>query len=354
MMVPAAVLADRIAGALWGMFIADALAMPTHWFYGGSGQVQQVFGRKLVGYEKFPNVKFPQSIMTLSNTGGAGRGSDEGDIIGTVINHGKKDYWKRGSGNHYHCTLDAGENTLEGEMARLSMKSMTNGGFDLGRMREEYINFMTTPGSHNDAYASTYHRMFFANRQRGLPLDDCPDNDSHNVDAIDGLIMPVPVILGTVLQDEAKSVETARQSVKVTRKAARVEEYIPRLTWLLRSVLGGRKAADAAQDLATNMYGRPIGTQNSDPVVACYIDPNFQSLLHFTAKYDDFKDCLLANANAGGENVHRGLVLGAVMGAGAGAKGIPEHLKTGLKHSADLNKEIKAFVDSLQLTDIEL
>eukprot|EP00964_Phaeocystis_antarctica_P164937 scaffold144008_cov69-Phaeocystis_antarctica.AAC.2 len=26
-------LADRVAGALWGMLIADALAMPVHWFY---------------------------------------------------------------------------------------------------------------------------------------------------------------------------------------------------------------------------------------------------------------------------------------------------------------------------------
>ena len=30
------VVADRITGALWGMFIADALAMPSHWFYGGN------------------------------------------------------------------------------------------------------------------------------------------------------------------------------------------------------------------------------------------------------------------------------------------------------------------------------
>ena len=31
-------LADRVAGALWGMVIADALTMPTHWFYGGARQ----------------------------------------------------------------------------------------------------------------------------------------------------------------------------------------------------------------------------------------------------------------------------------------------------------------------------
>ena len=113
-----------------------------------------------------------------------------------VINHGKREYWKRGSGYHYHCTLAKGENTLEGEMARLAMRSMTGAsGFDLDRMQHEYVAFMTTPGSHNDAYASSYHRMFFQNRQAGTPLRECPSNDGHNVDAIDGLVMPAVVLL---------------------------------------------------------------------------------------------------------------------------------------------------------------
>jgi ADP-ribosylglycohydrolase len=29
---------DRVKGALWGLFIGDALAMPSHWYYGGSAQ----------------------------------------------------------------------------------------------------------------------------------------------------------------------------------------------------------------------------------------------------------------------------------------------------------------------------
>ena len=53
------------------------------------------------------------SIMNLSNTGGGGRGSDKGDIIGGVINHGKKKYWGKGLNFHYHIGLKAGENTLE-------------------------------------------------------------------------------------------------------------------------------------------------------------------------------------------------------------------------------------------------
>ena len=51
--------------------------------------------------------------MNVSDTGSGGRGSYEGDIIGSVINHGKKHYWARGKSFHYHVGLKAGENTLE-------------------------------------------------------------------------------------------------------------------------------------------------------------------------------------------------------------------------------------------------
>lgn len=54
---------------------------------------------------------------------------------------------------------------------------------------------MTTPGSHNDAYAATAHRMFFKNLTEGLDPKQCPDNDHHNVDAIDALTLAVPAII---------------------------------------------------------------------------------------------------------------------------------------------------------------
>lgn len=37
-------LEDRIRGALWGLFAGDALASPTHWYYGGQPQVRGDYG----------------------------------------------------------------------------------------------------------------------------------------------------------------------------------------------------------------------------------------------------------------------------------------------------------------------
>lgn len=130
--------------------------------------------------------------MNKSDLNGGGRAKGGKDssgravtIIGDVINHGKQDLWRPGQDIHYHATLQAGENTLEVSIARVLMKSIvSNGGtFNADHFRTSYVTFMTTPGSHNDAYASTCHRMFFANMIfKKLPPKDCPDNDSHNVD----------------------------------------------------------------------------------------------------------------------------------------------------------------------------
>lgn len=59
-------------------------------------------------------------------------------------------------------------------------------------------------------------------------------------------------------------------------------------------------------------------------MVACYIDSSFPALLHFAYKYADSPEqAVLANANAGGENVARGSLLGALMGAAHGMQGWP-------------------------------
>jgi hypothetical protein len=93
--------------------------------------------------------------MNKSNTGGAGRGGFKGSIIGDVINHGKKRYWEPNQSYHYHCTLDAGENTLEASLLiqLLTSVASTGGTFQANHFRAAYVDWMTTPGSHNDAYA---------------------------------------------------------------------------------------------------------------------------------------------------------------------------------------------------------
>jgi len=64
--------------------------------------------------------------------------------------------------------LQAGENTLEAQLTRLVTKNIIeNDAFEEDAFRAAYIKFMQTPGSHNDCYAGTAHRMFFENLVNG-------------------------------------------------------------------------------------------------------------------------------------------------------------------------------------------
>ncbi|XRB02097.1 Selenoprotein [Pycnococcus provasolii] len=67
-------MSDGVKGALHGLLIADALAMPTHWYYGGPRQVIACYGAPIHTYVK-PSEKLAGSIMNKSATGGGGRGS---------------------------------------------------------------------------------------------------------------------------------------------------------------------------------------------------------------------------------------------------------------------------------------
>ena len=142
---------DRMRASLWGLYIGDALAMPTHWCashspglrklrlqaagrpprllpdarpalrYYDQSHLRRTYGQ-IKGYVK-PEDKLPGSIMSLSNTGGGGRGGTSGDIVGGVILKGKKQFWERGGNWFYHRGMASGENTLECVITRLITKA---------------------------------------------------------------------------------------------------------------------------------------------------------------------------------------------------------------------------------------
>lgn len=62
---------------------------------------------------------------------------------------------------------------------------------------------------------------------------------------------------------------------------------------------------------------------------------------------NDMEKGLLENANCGGENVHRGAMLGALWGAHNGADVAGMNLVGQLKDRSELNDEIEAFVKAV-------
>lgn len=78
---------------------------------------------------------------------------------------------------------------------------------------------------------------------------------------------------------------------------------------------------------ATTVVAQIRRTRQSDHRViggllspACYIDQSFPAVLYLAARYpDDFEAALIANTNVGGDNCHRGAILGAILGAALGS-----------------------------------
>jgi ADP-ribosylglycohydrolase len=350
---------DRMRGALWGMFVGDALAMPVHWYYNIAALWQDI---GVIRDYQAPKPHHPNSIMALANTAKAGRGNQEGDIVGNVILKGKKHHWGQAN-RHYHQGMQAGDNTLNLLCARVLMRSLNAvGEYDPKDFLQEYIRFMTEPDQHNDTYAESFHRDFFANYARGVVPEECAGAEGHDTASIGGLVC-LPLVILSALRDHdlLSANEIALTQQRLTHQSSLLERYTLALSDLLFHIFEspepdiealacrvakgvGFPAADVLQSVRRK--------QSSDLDViggllspACYIDQSFPSVLYLAARYsNDFEAALIANTNVGGDNCHRGAILGALLGATLGYEAIPKRWIEGLTAHQELHDEIEHFI----------
>jgi len=164
-------------------------------------------------------------------------------------------------------------------------------------------------------------------------------------------------VLIPVLNDLLKGAEPARtlsfhaRSVRVPqitgdrlfeayRKHRGPENISKQEMWALHTKLG--ETPFDVDGLARDRSEREV--VQSLFATACYPEHGLPLLLYLAFKHGfDVENCLLANANAGGDNVHRGMILGLIVGAVSGQ--IPEHLIQGLIARRDLESEIKGFTE---------
>ena len=326
-----------------------------HWYYNPNDIVND-FGR-ITSFQP-PKARHPSSIMSLSNTGGAGRGGQSASIIGDVINQGKKQFW--GVPNmHYHQGMSAGENTLNAVVARLLVRTLTSdaslpralaagGGsaYSPAPFLSAYVKFMTTPSSHNDTYAESWHRMFFANHVAGKAPAACADDDGHNIDSAGGLVLlPPPSLLAAaaaakkgLVAASAAAAQAAVLQQLATHNSQRLVPFTKVYASALASVLLApvsegaamslaRAAKDAGKSLRVDLAKLAASDAPDTRVIggggiftsACYIEGSLPALFFLAAKYADRPaEAVIANTNVGGENCHRGSALGALVGAAHG------------------------------------
>jgi ADP-ribosylglycohydrolase len=305
---------ERQRGCLLGAFLGDALAMPVHWYYDRVALVRD-YGRvtDLVA----PRNPHADSILWRSRYAAP---NARGEIL-----HDQAQYWGQ-RGVHYHQFLRAGENTLNMQLALELLASLRAcGGYDRDDYLRRYIGFMTTPGRHRDTYVEECHRNFFDRLARGRRPEDCGGEDIH----IGGLAH-VPILAVRYADDEAAALAAVHEHVRVTHRGELVETAARDLTGMLLAILRGAPVRGSIEKFGNGWVGRrkleTWSARPDDEVVggilspACYLQDAFPASLFLAWKYaGDFEAALVANTNLGGDNCHRGIVVGALVGAGGAA-----------------------------------
>jgi ADP-ribosylglycohydrolase len=319
---------ERLIAGYEGSLVADALAMPGHWYYDRAA-LQRDYGT--LDHFVAPRNPHPGSILWRSRYETI---NARGDIL-----REQAQYWGQRE-IHYHQFLAAGENTLNFKLAaELYSMVRERGGYDADAWLNRYIDRMLEPGWHRDTYLEEYHRAFFTRYAQGKTPRKCGISDEH----IGGLAT-VPALvaaLGGLPLDEI--LRTVKEHVGLTHAHANVLRAAATLTRLLVAVAAGDSLREAMQreagDWIAGTKAESWKNQPDQHVIgarfspACYIAEAMPAALYLVWKYhDDFTAGITANAMVGGDNCHRGAVVGSLLGAACGEIP-PKFMRSSAAHS---------------------
>ena len=318
----------RLHDAFIGSLVADAAAMPVHWYYDTAR-----LDRDYPDFNLFmaPRRRHPDSILWRSKY--APMNSDADILHEQAVYWGKKDI-------HYHQFLQAGENTLNFRLAtELFLQIRRDGSYDSDRWLDTYVELMRTPGWHSDTYVEEYHREFFRRRAAGVPFRKCGIEDIH----IGGLAMVPALVAGLVSSgciDQENLVLSVRTHVGLTHTSAVTLDAAEALARMLISIAWGVPWAEALDEFGGPWIKRlgsisNLGIDVDDRVIvgrfltpACYLPDSFSASLWLCSKYfSNFEKGVVANCLCGGDSCHRGAVVGSLLGV---LNGVPKALANGL------------------------
>lgn len=299
-----------------GSLVADALAMPVHWYYDRES-LKQDYGR----VERYvaPRRHHPEGYMHKLKWAPV---SAKADIM-----HGYARFVGQ-EGVHYHQGLEAGENTLNFRLAvELHEMVKAHGTYSADAWLDRYIALLLEPGWNKDTYIEECHRKFFDNYAQGKAPRECGVPDKH----IGGLAA-VPALNAALVDLEwplAERRAAVREHVALTHPHPETLRAAETLLRLLDAVANGATVREAIRKeagdwLAAEEIEAWLAAGEDDLFVvgerfssACYVEDAMPSSLWLAWKYeDDFEEGVIANAMCGGDNCHRGAVVGGLLGAG--------------------------------------
>jgi ADP-ribosyl-[dinitrogen reductase] hydrolase len=293
---------------------------------------------------------------------------------------------------HYHHGLGKGENTVAAHLVRVLMRSVAERGrYEEEHFLESFVRFMTTPGSRKYPYTEIYLRSWFEHYSQGLPPTECAEHQRRvwSIGSHGGMIRPM--VLSLLAASDYQGLGFALEHQILTHRSENVAAALGVTVPLLQDLIVGEDTGKAAREhsrglrvprltgeevhalyskhrgpgniphremweLHTHLSGETFDLEQLveenevDDIVlkkfgtVCYPEHGLPLLLFLAAKHGfAVEPSLLANANAGGDNVHRGAVLGMLVGAAADDGAFPTHQREGLADADEIGEEIDAF-----------
>lgn len=293
---------------------------------------------------------------------------------------------------HYHHGLKAGDITLGSQLVRVLIRSVVEkSGYDEEHFLSKFVEYMLEPENRTDPYTEIYLRSFFENYSSGTPLTSCAarQRDIWSIASHGGLMRPLVLSLLTG-GDTCLGLGLAGEHMSLTHRSETNLAALNGMVPLLDDLASGAEPIEASRlhasglrppvingdelfkkyrdaggpenlpqdevwDLHTRLQKEPIDLDEiwQQPVeevvnkrfaTACYPEHGWPLILYLSGRYKfSIEESLLANANAGGDSVHRGAILGLFLGAASDT--FPETLREGLRESESLSEEINAFAE---------
>ena len=347
---------DPATAALLGSLAADAVAMPVHWYYDSPAIDRDYPGLAAAAADPqatpylAPRNPHPDSILWRSAWTPP---SPQFDIL-----REQAAFWGR-RGIHYHQFLAAGDNTVNFLLAvELHDLVKQRRDYDPEAWLERYVAFMLEPGRHRDTYLEEYHRHFFTNLGAGRKPINCGVRDVH----IGGLVA-VPALVAALGPQHPELRRIVRLHVSLTHKddevLAAADAFTRMLVRLLREDLPPADLRDVILEEGSDWISAAklrgwearreaaAGSSCPDRAVvggtlspACYIPDAFPAALYLAWRHaaparreyaDDLTAAVIANARCGGDNCHRGAVVGGLVAAARPPEKFPRRLLDGLR-----------------------
>jgi len=292
---------DKIKAAVWGSFIADALALGVHWVY-NTRVIDKKFGR-VEGY---------LDPMTS-----------------------------------YHKSKRAGDQTHFGDQMLVLMESVAAvSGFEL----EDFSRRWQTLFASYTGYFDGATKGTLQNLSEGQDIISCgsASDDLSGASRIAPLFAVYPDDLENLVVAAKRQTAFTHNHADVTAAA----EFLARTT---AAVLAGANPLDAVDRVVGGHFkgsvietlvrdgldSREMDTRQviADFGQACSVEVALPGVMHLIARYtDNFKEALVENIMAGGDSAARGMPAAMLLGAHLGRDAIPGPWLEGLASRARLEQ----------------